>query len=101
MRQSAEFSTAAVIHSAQRLGERIRLLRKAKRLTLTQLEGMCRIHRTTLGRLERGELGVSISVLLTVLETLGELADVELLISQPALPAHQRRTRPPVLEQDF
>jgi transcriptional regulator with XRE-family HTH domain len=101
MRQNNEFSTAAVVASALRLGERIRLLRKAKQLTLSQLEGMCRIHRTTLGRLERGELGVSISVLLTVLETLGELADIELLVSQPETPAHRRGISPPVLERDF
>lgn len=101
MRQNGEFSTAAVNDSGQRLGERIRLLRKARGLTLAQLEGMCRIHRTTLGRLERGEPGVSIGVLLTVLETLGDLADVELLISQPEEPRHRRRIAAPVLAQDF
>jgi len=96
-----EFSTVAVLESAVRLGQRIKLLRKARALTLTQLEQMCRIHRTTLGRLERGELGVSTGVLLTVLEMLGELPDVELLISQPQTPAHQRRPSAPLLEQDF
>jgi len=84
-----------------RLGERIRLLRKSRGLTLAQLEGMCRIHRTTLGRLERGDLGVSAGVLFAVLETLGELADVELLISRPQEPAHRRSIASPVLEQDF
>lgn len=101
MRHNIEFSTASVVDSALRLGERIRLLRKARRLTLSQLEGMCRIHRTTLGRLERGELGVSVGVLFIVLETLGELADIELLISQPEEPRHSRSIARPVLAQDF
>lgn len=101
MRHINEFSTAAVSESAVRLGQRIKLLRKARSLSLAQLEEKCRIHRTTLGRLERGELGVSTGVLLTVLEMLGELADIELLISQPQTPAHQRSPSAPVLEQDF
>ena len=101
MRHGFEFSTLAVSDVAKRLGERLRLARKARRLTLSDLERLCRIHRTTLGRLERGELGVSVGLLLSVLEALGELADVELLLSQPSKPKHQRTSGTPILEQDF
>jgi transcriptional regulator with XRE-family HTH domain len=101
MRQKRDFATPAITESMLRLGERIRTARKARRLTLSDLEQRCRIHRTTLGRLERGELGVSVEVLLTVLEALDELADVELLLSQPDKPGHQRTTGVPVLEQEF
>ncbi|NRR32818.1 helix-turn-helix transcriptional regulator [Oxalobacteraceae bacterium] len=101
MRHNFDFSTIPATESALRLGARIRLARKAQRLTLLDLERVCRIHRTTLGRLERGDLGVSLGLLLSVLEALGELADVELLLSQPDKPAHQRGTKAPILEQEF
>jgi len=101
MRQKSEFASTVVTDVAVRLGERLRLARKAQGLTLSDVERLCRIHRTTLGRLERGELGVSLGVLLGVLEVLGELADIELLLSQAVTPKHQRQVATPLLEQDF
>lgn len=101
MRQNPVFTTTAAADCATRLGERIRIARKARRLTLSDLERRCRIHRTTLGRLERGDTGVSLGIVLSVLEALGELADVELLLSQPSKPRHERGTTVPVLEQEF
>jgi transcriptional regulator with XRE-family HTH domain len=101
MRHDKHFTSLAVSESLTRLGERIRRTRKARKLSLVQLEGICRIHRTTLGRLERGDPGVALSALLTVLEALQELPDVELLLSQPETPQHKRTTAPPVLDRDF
>ena len=83
------------------MGERLRRARKAKRLTLVDLERICRIHRTTLGRLERGDVGVSVGALFSVLEALNELSDIELLLSQPETPKHRRAPSAPILDQDF
>lgn len=101
MRQNQHFLSNSVTEGAQRLGERLRRARKAKKLSLADLERICRIHRTTLGRLERGDLGVSIGVLLSVLEVLNELADVELVLSNPDTPEHRRVVNLPVLDQEF
>lgn len=101
MRHDQSFTPFPVLETAERLGERIRKARKAQKLSLVQLEKNCRIHRTTLGRLERGEPGVSLGVFLTVLESLQELSDVELILSQPDKPKHKRVASPPVLKRDF
>lgn len=101
MRQNFEFTSIAVSASAERLGERLRLARKRQKLSLADLERICRIHRTTLGRLERGDLGVSVGVLLSALEALDELAELELLLNRADLPRHQRGIHPPVLDQEF
>ncbi|MBC3809216.1 helix-turn-helix transcriptional regulator [Undibacterium seohonense] len=101
MRQNSQFASNSVTEGARRLGERLRRARKAQKLSLSDLERICRIHRTTLGRLERGDLGASIGVLLSVLEALNELADVELVLSQPDTPEHRRVINVPVLDQDF
>lgn len=101
MRQNSHFASNSVSEGARRLGERLRRARKAQGLSLSDLERICRIHRTTLGRLERGDLGASIGVLLSVLEALNELADVELVLSKPDTPEHRRAINVPVLDQDF
>ncbi|MBS1169995.1 MAG: family transcriptional regulator [Burkholderiaceae bacterium] len=101
MRQEKNFTSLAVTESLVRLGERIRRARKVRKLSLAKLEGICRIHRTTLGRLERGDPGVALSVLLTVLEALQELPDIELVLSQPETPKHKRGVALPVLDRDF
>jgi transcriptional regulator with XRE-family HTH domain len=100
MRQklSASFESQ---QSFLRLGERFRLARKARGLTLAMLESKCGIHRSTLGRLERGDLGVTAHVMLAVLEALQELADVELLLTDPAAPRHTREHKTAVLDSDF
>lgn len=101
MRQNSHFASNLVADGARRLGERLRRARKAQKLSLSDLERICRIHRTTLGRLERGDLGVSIGVLLGVLEAINELADVELVLSKPDTPEYRRGVNVPILNQDF
>lgn len=101
MRQNIDLASSTVTERARQLGERLRRARKAQKLTLADLERICRIHRTTLGRLERGEIGVSMGAFLSVLEALNELSDIELIVSQPETPKHRRTVSPPVLEQEF
>jgi transcriptional regulator with XRE-family HTH domain len=86
MAKSTPFHSQATIDAAARLGDRLRRVRKAQRRTLADLEHACRLHRQTLARLERGDPSVSLAVFLTVMEALGELADLELLVSQPGEP---------------
>lgn len=101
MRHETTFTSLAVIEVIQRLGERIRRARKARKQSLSQLEQICRIHRTTLGRLERGDPGVSLAVFMSVLEALQELPEIELILSQPETPKHKRAAAKPVLDRDF
>jgi len=44
----------------QHLGDRIRDLRTARKLTQADLADKCRLHRTFIGSVERGERNVSI-----------------------------------------
>jgi transcriptional regulator with XRE-family HTH domain len=44
----------------RRLGERIRKLREMRGLTQQQLGDQCRLHRTFIGSVERGERNISI-----------------------------------------
>jgi len=90
--QKNDFTSAAVLEALMHLGACIRRARKARKSSLSQLEQMTRIHRTTLGRLELGDSGVSIGIFPSVLESLGELSDIELLVSHPETPRHQRTT---------
>ncbi len=83
MAKSAPFHSQATLDAAARLGDRLRRTRKAQRRTLADLEQSTRVHRQTLARMERGDPSVSFAVVLTALEALGELADLELLVSQP------------------
>ena len=39
------------------IGQQIKILRKAKKITQEQLSKLCGISRVTLGKVERGELG--------------------------------------------
>jgi predicted transcriptional regulator len=101
MRQHSDFLTAAVHETLIQLGQRIRRRRKARKLSLSQLSKITRIHRTTLGRLELGDPGVSIGNFLAVLEALQELPDIELLVSRPETPRHLRTAPTPFVDQDF
>jgi transcriptional regulator with XRE-family HTH domain len=100
MRHRPEYHSLAVLEASRRLGERIRAMRKAQKRSLAELEDTCRVHRQTLARLERGDPGVSIGVILSVLEALRKLGDVELLVSHPEALADPRANLPP-LERDF
>ena len=54
------------------IGENIKILRKAKKLTQEQLATKCGISRVTLGKVERGELGnTSVKTLDIILFSLG------------------------------
>ncbi|WDZ96216.1 helix-turn-helix domain-containing protein [Herbaspirillum sp. WKF16] len=101
MRQNKDFTSQAVLDALASLGARIRRARKARKLSLTQLEQITRLHRTTLGRLELGDPGVSVGTFASVLEALQELAETELLLSRPETPRQQRGVSVPVLDQDF
>jgi len=83
MAKSVSFHSQAALDAAIRLGDRLRHARKTQRRTLADLERATRIHRQTLARMERGDPSVSFGVVLTALEALAQLADLELLVSQP------------------
>jgi DNA-binding XRE family transcriptional regulator len=100
MRHDPDYNSTVVLDTARRLGERIRLARKAQKRSLVDLEQACRVHRQTLARLERGDPGVSMGVALTVLEALRKLSDVELVVSQPGMASSRPAALPP-LERDF
>lgn len=54
------------------IGQQIRTLREAKKLTQEQLATKCGISRVTLGKIERGELGnTSVKALDIILASLG------------------------------
>lgn len=54
------------------IGENIKILRKAKKITQEQLATKCGISRVTLGKVERGELGnTSVKTLDIILASLG------------------------------
>lgn len=54
------------------IGQQIRTLREAKKLTQEQLATKCGISRVTLGKIERGELGnTSVKTLDIILASLG------------------------------
>lgn len=101
MRHSNNFISSQAQDTLTRLGERIRIARKTKRVTLQDLERKCGFHRTTMSRLENGDPSVSISIFLAVLEAIGELSDIELILSRPAEPAHKRKAKVQVLDPNF
>jgi transcriptional regulator with XRE-family HTH domain len=55
----------------QRLGERLRELRAARGLTQAELGEACRLHRTFIGSVERGERNISILNLRHICNVLG------------------------------
>ena len=62
---------------AEALGERLRLARLRRRMTLTDLAARVGATRVTLGRLERGDLSVSMGLLVRVLGVLGLEEDLD------------------------
>ncbi len=53
------------------LGDNIRTFRKLKGLSQEDLAGMCNLHRTYVGSVERGERNVTLSTLEAIAEALG------------------------------
>jgi transcriptional regulator with XRE-family HTH domain len=61
------------------LGERLRLARLRRRMSLAELASRVNVSRGTLSRLEHGELSTSIGVLARVLAVLSLEEDLDLL----------------------
>ncbi len=64
---------------AEALGERLRLARLRRRMSLTELAARVDVTRHTLSRLERGDLSTSLGVLARVLGVLGLEGDLDRL----------------------
>lgn len=64
---------------ADALGERLRLARLRRRMSLTELAARVGVTRQTLSRLERGDLSTSLGVLAQVLGVLGLEEDLDAL----------------------
>lgn len=101
MPKSNLFHSQATLDAAARVGDRLRRARKAQRRTLADLESSSRIHRQTIARLEHGDPTVSFGVVLAILESLGELADLELLVSNPDAPRSRIAAELAPLDRNF
>lgn len=101
MAKSNQFHSQAALEAAARLGDRLRRARKAQKRTLADLESSSRVHRHTIARLERGDPSASFGVVLAVLEALGELADLELLVSHPEAQRPRVATDSEPLDRNF
>ena len=66
-------------HRAEALGERLRLARLRRRMSLTDLAARVGASRGTLSRLERGDLSTSVGLLARVLAVLGLEEDLDQL----------------------
>lgn len=70
---------------AEALGERLRLARLRRRMSLSELAARVDVTRSTLSRLERGELSTSLGVLARVLGVLGLEEDLDRLAQDDEL----------------
>lgn len=70
---------------AEALGERLRLARLRRRITLNDLAARVGTTRVTLARLEHGELSVSMGLLARVLGVLGLEADLDRIAADDEL----------------
>src|SRR5258708_31205853 len=73
---------------ADALGERLRLARLRRRISLTDLAARVDSTRSTLSRMERGDLTASLALLVRVLGVLGLEEDLDQLV-----PDHERGRR--------
>ncbi len=69
-------SSTKTIRAAHQLGENIATWRKLQSLTCEQLADRAGVSRVTLSKLEHGNLGVGVGVVLEVLRALGQLEGV-------------------------
>jgi len=60
-----------IIHTISQLGERIRIARKRRAITMEELSSRMFVNRKTLYRLEKGDPGISLSVFASALWALG------------------------------
>lgn len=98
-----------VLQSTELLGERVRVARLRRRLSMDDLAKACGIGRRTLYRIENGEPGVALGSMLAVLWKLG-LLDTVRAVADPdgdehgkVLEAARRpqRVRTPASDNDF
>jgi transcriptional regulator with XRE-family HTH domain len=61
---------AAMVNLAKELGKKIRLARKAKGLSQDMLALICQIDRSYMGRIERGEVNLTVEKLYQIAENL-------------------------------
>jgi transcriptional regulator with XRE-family HTH domain len=63
--------------SGEALGDRIRLARLRRHMSQVEVAARADVNRLTLGRLERGDLTVSLALLVRVISILGLASDLE------------------------
>lgn len=66
-------SSARTVRAARQVGENIATWRKLQNVTAEQLGERAGVSRATISKLEHGDLGVGLGVLLEVLRALGQL----------------------------
>lgn len=66
-------SSARTVRAARRLGENLATWRKLQNLTAAQLAERAGVSRPTISKLEHGDLGIGLGVLLEALRALGRL----------------------------
>lgn len=71
--------------SGEALGDRIRLARLRRHMSQAEVAARADVDRRTIGRLERGDLSVSVALLIRVLGILGLAGDLENVARDDAL----------------
>jgi transcriptional regulator with XRE-family HTH domain len=66
-------TSARILRATRQIGENLTAWRKLQSLTAAQVADRAGVSRTTLSKLEHGESGVSLGVVLEVLRALGQL----------------------------
>lgn len=66
-------SSARTVRAARQLGSNVATWRKLQHLTAQQLAERAGVSRPTISKLEHGDLGIGLGVLLEVLRALGQL----------------------------
>lgn len=98
-------SSARTVRAARQIGEHIAVWRKLQNLTAEQVAERAGVSRPTISKLERGDLGVGLGVVLEVLRALGQLdavvtatdpheTDLGKIRSSETLPKRVRGNRP-------
>lgn len=77
------------------LGDRLRLARRRRRITLDDLAARVGTTRVTLGRLEHGDLSVSLALLVRVLGALGLEEDIDRLAANDEIGRRLQDARTP------
>lgn len=80
---------------AEALGERLRLARMRRRMSLTEMAARVDASRDTISRLERGELRTSLAVLARVLGVLGLEEDLDRIAADDELGRRIQDVRQP------